>query len=233
MFEGAGSLESNEENVSRGCKESPVLLEAPLVDTMIQSFWCQREARRAILLWLLGGAHLTIKDVVRLTILSMFKKPNAMGIVLEEEDGHKLRYLTSGMTASTTSGKSTQATWACFFNKGDGSRVIILWRLLTYRVPCYVVSIGSKIFSLAILITKGKKFVLPPLYLGSLYACWMSALPTWPHCQPHRLIFPANVCVGAILCCGSEQMDYLELIIEEAVCQDGLRSLRPSKTYKP
>lgn len=49
----------------------------------------------------------TLEDVARLTMLSMFGEAIAMGLVLEENDKVKLRYLTSTMTASRTFDKST------------------------------------------------------------------------------------------------------------------------------
>lgn len=52
----------------------------------------------------------TLEDIARLTMLPMFGEANDMGIVLEEEDEVKLRYLTSTMIATRTSDKSTYAT---------------------------------------------------------------------------------------------------------------------------
>lgn len=52
---------------------------------------------------------LTLEDVARMTLLPIFGKTNVVvlvGVVLEEEDGVKLKYLTFVMIASGTSGKS-------------------------------------------------------------------------------------------------------------------------------
>lgn len=43
----------------------------------------------------------------------------------------------------------------------------------------------------------------------------------------------ANVLVGVIFCCGSEANGFQEVVMEETMCQDGSRRLRPSNTYKP
>lgn len=55
-------------------------------------------------------------------MLLMFGEANSIGFVLLEEDEVKVRYLTSTMTASKTSGKFTYAIWGRFFNEGDDSR---------------------------------------------------------------------------------------------------------------
>lgn len=45
-----------------------------------------------------------------------------MGIVLKGEGLIKLKYLTTAMAASRSSGQSTYAKWLRFFDKGDGSQ---------------------------------------------------------------------------------------------------------------
>lgn len=43
-------------------------------------------------------------------MMLMFEEGNVVGVVLEEEDGLKLKYQTSTITTSRLSGKSTNAT---------------------------------------------------------------------------------------------------------------------------
>lgn len=47
-----------------------------------------------------------LKDVTILTILPMYGEANAVGVILEDDDGVKLKYLTSAMAVSRTSTKS-------------------------------------------------------------------------------------------------------------------------------
>lgn len=67
-----------------------------------------------------GELTATLKDVVWLTILSIFGETKAMGD-LKGEDEQKLCYLTSAMTSVRSFGKSTYATWLGFFINGEGS----------------------------------------------------------------------------------------------------------------
>lgn len=46
-----------------------------------------------------------------------------IGIVLKEEDQVKVNHLTSTVTASRSSRKSTYGTWMRFFYEGDGIRL--------------------------------------------------------------------------------------------------------------
>lgn len=85
----------------------------------------------------LGEFTPTLEDVARLTTLPMFGKATLWGIVLEEDDGVKLKNLTSAMTPSRTSGKSTYATWLNFFYKGDGSRSGLWWKP-SWHIGCLV-----------------------------------------------------------------------------------------------
>lgn len=61
-------------------------------------------------------------------MLSVFVETNPIGVVLEEEVEMKLRYLSSILTTSRTSGKSNSTSRVCFFDEGDGNRSAILWR---------------------------------------------------------------------------------------------------------
>lgn len=51
-------------------------------------------------------------------MMSMFRETNTVGVVMEEDDKVKLKYLTTVMTALMTSGKSTFTTWLRFFDEG-------------------------------------------------------------------------------------------------------------------
>lgn len=68
------------------------------------------------------GNTQAMEDVARLLVLPMSRDVNAMGVILEGEDEVKLRYLTSPMTASRTSGKSIYATSIRFSNEGGDNR---------------------------------------------------------------------------------------------------------------
>lgn len=76
----------------------------------------------------LGRVQPSLEDVASLTMLPMFGEANAVGIILEEDDQVKLKFLTIFMTSSRMSGKLTQVTRLRFFDKGDGSRTTMWWR---------------------------------------------------------------------------------------------------------
>lgn len=124
----------------------------------------------------------------------------------------RLKYLTSAMTASTTFAKSTYATRAHFFDEGDDNRSdYVVEALLVYWLSWYVLPSGpgdglnQYVFPLSILLTKGEKLALSPLYLGSLYAqlCGQHDSLRGGVCRhPHRIVLPATVLVGALLCGG-------------------------------
>lgn len=65
---------------------------------------------------------LTLKDVAKLIMLPMFKETNHIRVVLEEKGEMTLKYSSYAMTASKTSGKSSYAIWARFFDEGGVSK---------------------------------------------------------------------------------------------------------------
>lgn len=53
------------------------------------------------------------------------------------------------------------------------------------------------------------------------------------HCHnPHRHVPPSSVFVEKILVVALKLMEYLEVVMEEAMCQDSLRNMRLSNNYK-
>lgn len=81
----------------------------------------------------------TLEDLVRLTMLLMFGNVNVVGMVLKGEDKEKLGYLTSVMTASRLSGKSTYTTWIMFFDEGnDNRRDCVFEAFLAYSLSWFV-----------------------------------------------------------------------------------------------
>lgn len=64
-----------------------------------------------------GEFRPTLKDMVSLTMLPIYRERKSMGEVLKGEDEDKLHSLTSAMAASKTSGKSSYATW--YFDEGE------------------------------------------------------------------------------------------------------------------
>lgn len=59
---------------------------------------------------------------------------NAVGEALKVEDEEKLRYLTFTTATSTSSGKSTYATWSRFFMRGVAARVGLSLRRISLSV---------------------------------------------------------------------------------------------------
>lgn len=64
----------------------------------------------------------TSEDVTRLTMLSLFGKPNTMRTFLTGDDHTKLNNLITDMAASKPPGKSTYTTWLRFFEERDDNR---------------------------------------------------------------------------------------------------------------
>lgn len=106
----------------------------------------------------------TLKDVTRLTMLSLFWEVNAMGIVLKEDDQTNLKYLTVAMAASETYGKSTCAIRFGFLMRGMAVGVNVVEAFLSYWLCWYVLSSGSEV---------GLNHYLFPL--GILIAGWCSS----------------------------------------------------------
>lgn len=72
-------------------------------------------------------------------MLLILWEANAMGVVLEEEDGVKLRYLTSSMTTSRMPSKMQPGPGSC---RGRPARVVTRWRLPAYWLAWYVLPSG-------------------------------------------------------------------------------------------
>lgn len=74
-----------------------------------------------------------LEDIVSLTMMSLYGVRNVMGIVLEDDDEAKLKFLTSVTTAFKTSGKSTCISWLRYFDEGKGNQIrLVLEDLLSY-----------------------------------------------------------------------------------------------------
>lgn len=105
----------------------------------------------------------TLGDVVRLKLLSMFGKINAMGMVLEEEDEMKLWYVTSAMIASRTYSKSTYLRPLL---RGGRSRYAVealyVDSMTWYTLPSGPEDGLNPYFPLAILIAKWEKVWASP-----------------------------------------------------------------------
>lgn len=68
-----------------------------------------------------------------------------MGIVLEGEVQVRLKYLTTAMAASTSTGKSAYTTWLRFFYEGDGSQSEFMDEaFLAYWLSWYVLPSGPE-----------------------------------------------------------------------------------------
>lgn len=65
----------------------------------------------------------TLEDMAVLTMLPIYTKKNAMGVVLGENENWKLEYLTYATSASKPTSKATYASWICFFDERRGTRV--------------------------------------------------------------------------------------------------------------
>lgn len=76
-----------------------------------------------------------------------------------------------------SSNKSTYASWIRYFYKGERSLIrVVLEAVLAYSLSWFILPSGLEdglnnyAFPFAILLAKGKKLALAPIYLGSLYA---------------------------------------------------------------
>lgn len=95
-------------------------------------------------------------------------------------------------------------------------------------------------FPLAISIVKGEKFIVAPLYLGSLYA-WLDDYVAngVRSMRRYDIVIHVDSCFlqmfvwERFFILASKLVDYLKVAMEEAACQNSSRRLRPSNTYKP
>lgn len=86
----------------------------------------------------MGGVHIYLEDMRRLTMLSMFWDMNAMGVVIEGKDEVKLQYLTFGMTVSKRFGRSTYAAFWDFSMNRMAVEANVVEVFLAYWLSCFV-----------------------------------------------------------------------------------------------
>lgn len=141
----------------------------------------------------------------------MFREINAMGMVLEEEDEMKLRYLTFAKTTPRTYGKST---YLCpLLRRGRSGYVVEALYVDSstwYTLPSGLEDGLNPYFPIAILITKGKVCSSPALPRFLICTVGWECVQHSQVCgqiwvrHPRRFMFPTNVHGLASLCCGSK-----------------------------
>lgn len=83
--------------------------------------------------------------------------------------------MTSAITMSKTSDKSTCSSWLRYFNEGEGSQSGLVWRpyfifvVMVHAFECARGWLEHLCVSLDILFTKGEKLALALIYLGPLF----------------------------------------------------------------
>lgn len=61
-------------------------------------------------------------------MLPLFGEANIVGIVLDEDDQVKVKYLIAARATSRMSGKLTYLNWLQFLDEGDDGRSATWWR---------------------------------------------------------------------------------------------------------
>lgn len=96
-----------------------------------------------------------------------------MGLTFEAGDEDKLQRITAtiGHSKATSSNKSMFASWISYFDEGEGSRRrLVLEALVAYLLSWFILpsvledGMNSYVFPLMILLAKGKKVTLAPVY---------------------------------------------------------------------
>lgn len=131
-------------------------------------------------------------------------------------------------------GKSTHATWIRFFDEGDGRNITTLWRHYVHTF-CYMLASDSEdgldlyVFPLAILTWRGKSYgslALPGVLIrmvGQVHGQRGLVSGEIRHRRPRRLVLPVNVPMEWFFEVASKLVEHSEVIMEEEVCQDGLK----------
>lgn len=110
----------------------------------------------------------TLENVVCLTLLPFFGEANVKGIVLQEEDQLKLKFLLEEMMLQSHRGNPTNAIWLGFSYEGNNSRSNLgIEAFPTYCLSWYVKPSGLEdglnryVFLLVILFARVMRFTWP------------------------------------------------------------------------
>lgn len=100
-----------------------------------------------------------------------------MGVVQEGKDERTLPILTSALSSEKILVKCAYTSWIRYFEKGEGSRMgLAIEAILSYDLSRFVCPSGPEdgmnpfVSSMAVVLIKGERLVLAPIYLVSLYA---------------------------------------------------------------
>lgn len=100
---------------------------------------------------------------------------NDVGVTLGGNNTGKLKYLDFSLTPSKSSSKVIYVSWILFFVEEEGSPSgVVVEALPSYWLTCLYCRVDRKMvwiatfFPLAILLAKGKRLALTPVYLRSL-----------------------------------------------------------------